>query len=254
MAGFLYYFPKSPNLVPSKIPSECELSFLKDMDGEYSAVGSKGPDGDNGFIISCHPSPDKIGYYPESQTWEAVEHPTTGVITHWIGVDNNQRPCPEDLLKRNFNGSDKVRLGDDNFWIIPIVEAYSKGLDVNHIWLVTLPKHIKMSRLMETKITVVPGYEELIALGAKWRETIYKGGKYDQGDFWRFLAALLAVNYRVGRAEINMLGIAMDDNGMNATVVKAALGIYELEAEEEAQKKMGDIPHDTLSSSNGEPV
>lgn len=256
--GFMYYFPGKQSMTPDQLPPECELDHLKDVQGfEIRTVENHGPDEGAGVLFAPIPAPEKFGYYKNEQAWQPVQN-SKGVVTHWLGISLNDKPRSDHLQRFGYIEGELVTFANQEQWFIPVIEAYvpipeadGKSGFESQIWHVTLPKTMEATYDWKTQIAVVPQYSELVAQGAIWRDVYWESKPYRNIDFWRFVAGLLAVNYRVGRAEINMLGLLNDHPRMHTAVLEAALGIVAMTREIEAQKKT-DIRDDTLSSLGGE--
>lgn len=84
-------------------------------------VGS-GPDGNNpGVIVSASAELNGVGYYPQRQTWRTV--PGTKV---WVGHNTDALPTPAELARRNLLAGHPVRLGDGQLWQVPVTRGYEE--------------------------------------------------------------------------------------------------------------------------------
>ena len=156
MAGFLYYLPGY---------TDAGLEEIKTVKLGY-AFGRrctclpvvKGPDGLAGVVVADESrlGEQRIGYYPEVQTWRRVPQAATPLATPlnpplvrgeagvkvasgdpagpglkvapgdlgpWVGFYSECPPMPDDLARERMLEGHRVTLGDENDWLIPIARG-----------------------------------------------------------------------------------------------------------------------------------
>lgn len=242
---FLYYFPGQVISDPKRFPRQAETlekcgltDVFRDGSISYREIVTGGPNGGGGCVVGLVNDPTggaTVGYYPDRQTWVEVKD-ADDKTTHWLGWD--VLPGPADLLRGKAPEGHLVEMGDGNKWLIPCVTAVSSEM-------ITLPQTMQMNAKGELTAKVLPGYEALIAESAYWWDLFQNGGQYSYGRYWQYAVSLLAVCYRIGRAEANALSLILADSTSRLRVVSASLGIPDIEAQ--SQKKT-DTPPDTLST------
>jgi len=156
VAGFLYYLPGY---------TDAGLEEIKTVKLGY-AFGRrctclpvvKGPDGLAGVVVADESrlGEQRIGYYPEVQTWRRVPQAATPLATPlnpplvrgeagvkvasgdpagpglkvapgdpgpWVGFYSECPPMPDDLARERMLEGHRVTLGDENDWLIPIARG-----------------------------------------------------------------------------------------------------------------------------------
>lgn len=245
MAGFVYFFEDIETL-PSVagIPPECGLDGVFEDASFESARVFNGPDGKSGLAISIQPpkggSGARAGYWPDRQTWRKVERKEgeSLVTTHWLGIENDSPPRPEDLLRERAVGgfSVKSRLGSE--WRIPCLHLpVEQRRFPTHLPVVCRYEGGEIVGRVDNR------YEVICADAARLKDDIPRSL---ESEWWPFVVRLLGINYRIGVAEASALGI-IDSQNWRAYLA-CAYGDAAI-VEEESEKKRADTPPSSSSES-----
>lgn len=249
MANFLYFFPAQNKALQSAadLPANTGLpTILKGCTFDNRGVENNGPGGQNGWLIAPHPTGDGVqsrtGVYLDTQTWMPVED-AEGKQTHWVGWETDNPPRPADVARAKQTTGHMVELGDDHEWIVPVVEAFVPNKEIPHTqWervsgFITLPQTMTLDAKGDVTMKVKPGHEELADEAGWWVDTFWQSKDYLYARYATFAIRLLAVNYCVGRAEVNALGLLEKSYAVAQKVIMAAIGATDLIAQMDAQKK-----------------
>ena len=189
-----------------------------------------GPDNKKGAVFAAHiggsESYTKVGYYPAEQTW-------TNCGGKWVGVYNNAKPCPADLLRKEVIIGHKAELGDGNDWQIPLARTI--------FGTTKLPEKIGWGPDGEFVSEVLPEYKELCDRASEiWDCAIENGGMVTGTlEECSTLALLsLKVNYRIGMNEATALGLF--NTRTIARVIDCLVDVPLWDKYVELEKKKGD--------------
>lgn len=188
------------------------------LDAWVSRAWEGGPDKLNGCLVAGGNRPPD--FFPDArQVWEEV--PTPGG-TYWIGLENAQTPPgPQDLTNAVNVDGHFVRLGDGNDWRIPLVWRWDKE---NCLHAIALPRKLTR-RIVEGRtvmsMDVIAGYEPLVAIAARIWDSYINGSPISLNQLFEDAALLLSVNYRIGVAELSLLGLV--DEQLAQKIVSAAI-------------------------------
>lgn len=227
MACLLYYIPDKAKSIP---PTEvCDAGLGYAFQGRLSAVEIRGgPDKKNGVLFTA--AGDSLGehilgYYPERQTWQNVPKSTA-----WVGCYDDDRPGPGDLLQPNPLGGHPVLLGDGNEWTVPVARAIVEEenelryhcalpsgvtLNGNGQWCRGGPVK-KYTKLWSTALKFWDAWTAAVA----GTEAGAGGADFDFDGLNDAALLALQANYRVGKAEVVLLGLF---DGEPATAILQAL-------------------------------
>lgn len=237
MAGFLYLFPGCNGRPSNEAIKAADLTFLLDGEPTLSVVRClNGPQGTAGAIVAIDKHAPKVGYYPDQQEWVMVTD-AEGKTTHWLGWDKEHPPEPEDLVNCDIPEGTPVRMGDGNYWVIPLVRPLMENAAS------TLPYVMTMDAKGDVFLESLPEHRPLVEEAEWWVRMLIESNdgvyRWTLGRFMQYAILLLKVYYRVGRTEINALRLIRSDTHSQMSVVEASLGwravIEELEAR--SQKK-----------------
>lgn len=216
MAGLLYYIPKQTPAITPKMVDELGLAYA--MAGVmYSAAGvvQGGPDDDCGVILVDPKTVPKFGYYPNEQTWRKI--PGSDV---WVGMITDSLPSPADLVRNQVLPGHLVKLADGQEWLMPVARGQREEDDELR-WSMSLPT--APTTVDENgkwvRGDVADAYRPLWETAMRFWDAWFIAEKTKGSDKAIMLfdnlndAALLALatNYRVGMAEVSLLGLFDSD-------------------------------------------
>jgi hypothetical protein len=225
MSGFLYFIPDHITRVEQL--REWGLGYLFEAGGRgfYPCQG-RGVGGVQGTVIGDERLMDapRITCRETEQTWRKVpkqSHGATKPRSHegdvHVGMWNDARPGPEDLVRTDALAGHNVRLCDGNEWIIPVARGASET-DGELRYAARLPRRIDLDdegRWVSGKI--VDRYRELWDVACAFWDAFtgagivrQEGGVAVHMDFEEMMqgaVTAIAVNYRIGALETAMLGL-----------------------------------------------
>lgn len=215
MPGLCYYvpMPKEPKL------SLDDLKRLRFPHIEFAKCpgihGSKGPDtdGGGGYFFRVDEMPGgigrrkgcRVGFHPEIRTW--TETPDG----YWIGFDTNDRPRPVDVLIPAAPEGYRIKLLDDNEWVMPIVRQHTGDPALPRIYGLEDGKKTKVLR---------PGYEGLWDIACRMHDTlgVALGDVSDAGntpltmdEAFTACGEAFSMNYAISEWELRALGLCTED-------------------------------------------
>ena len=209
MAGFLYFI-SGGHAVNAELLARVGLAEV--FSGESPAFRgcSNGPAGLGGVICAAPESAlapggklPAIGFFPERQSWR----PAPGE-KFWLGAEAANPPTPADLARPQQIGGYRLTLEDGTSWLVPIARSFPRGT--------ILPKRMILGEHGELVWEPLPRFAAFCADAERiWDDFRRAFGLLAEGeqveplsvDDARDLAVrALAVNYRVGLAELAWLG------------------------------------------------
>jgi len=220
MSGFLYYVPghERPTVTAEEL-RERGIDYA--FDGRWTAAAVRGgPDEQHGSIIADQQrvAAERIGYYPQQQTWRRI--PASAL---WIGYYTAERPGPADLIRPEPLEGHLVTLGDGRAWMAPIARAWFEieQPEEHLVWFCKLPEAVTLDDEGNwASGAVVAQYRPLWEIAERWWDAINGADLHVQDKPQRVRfdfegindAALLALgtNYRLGRVEVDVLGLFTD--------------------------------------------
>ena len=233
--GFLYYIPSAHTPSPETF-AEIGLGHIADRWRQWQFVEvSRGPDDAGaGRVVADSCSVDRVGFYPDEQTWVYVANTSPECF---VGVYNDAQPGPHDLARSDAVGGKVVKLADGNAWVVPIARGWILPDEVTALrWFESLPMGWKVSR--EGAITatdVVARFRPLAEVAASYfdwvgaGELLRPGGKswVSFPELKQGAVDVLGVNYNVSASELIFLG-AIDDDAAK-TVLNATIGLDDVD-------------------------
>lgn len=251
MAPPLYFFPKLPKdeLVEgdrlrsetlARYGLETSLGGVSSVRRELSTVElPRGGPPENGSgmllipLVPGKPPPVRLGMYRDHQQWlQVADDPPL-----WIGTDVEYPPTPDDLARPRQVEGHWVALDDGNDWMVPIIRS------INPEAVTNLPRRIGYDRTGELVARVKPEHEELWARAEQVWDWVYAGGSYSVGEIMPHCLAFLGVNYRIGKWEVERLGLL--DTANYPEILRAAVDAPFAEQWAAAEKKRTDSGQDT---------
>lgn len=218
MAGLIYYLA-GKRAVSEEDLRKAGLGYALDGAGGPSHVAAeKGPDGGAGVMFTL---PDARGENPPVQALAASARWTRipDVAGAWVGFDPKDPPGPGDLCRREKMVGHDVEMGDGRKWTVPVAIRFPEGT--------CLPRSLSWDGSRWAQGDVVPRYRELFAAAQRIWDNLVNATKpgEEAGEVTVTLseeagvcACALAVNYRLGPAEISALGLFDEQSEANAAL------------------------------------
>lgn len=208
MPGFTYYFPNLDSLAADDL-RHFGASYALDARRTTRTVHN-GPDGGDG-LLACR-GDTLPEYAKDRQTWRKI--PGAGA---WVGMSASAAPRPEDLTReKTFNGH-WITLLDGQAWLCPAARRWVEE-DGELRWYCPLPQRATLGDDGHWQAgEVISQYSAVWELARRW-ETTRICASIETGDgtarqsfaFDDLLGGAvqsLGVNYVVGPAEADLLGI-----------------------------------------------
>ena len=223
MAGFLYFVESKPRNT-AEIIAEYDLGYALDPGCVLSPISlGASPSGKPGCLLADGNRVSKVAFRPKQQTWKHVN----GL---WVGMLNDDRPTPTDLLRPQMVAGYPVILGDGNQWIVPLVRQYnhdaehgsrlphSRDLDENGNWV---------------KGPVLAKYEHLVELTEsffdRWDVALREAIENKADDFSvddpepeKTAVKVLSANYVISDIEVALLRLLQDEGDTAGEIMWAA--------------------------------
>jgi hypothetical protein len=228
--NFLYFIPGAGPTIDHAGLVAAGLGYAFDPDTPRLARGvvGAGPDGASAGLIICAATDlGGVEYRPDRQTWRNV--PGTAA---WVGLNTDARPGPADLARAGLLAGHPVRLGDGRVWQAPTARGYEERggelalcgklpwrtrVDDAGKWVSELAERYRP--LWDTACAFWDAFTaEQIAPAADAEEDGRRRFEFAESNDAALLA--LAVNYRLGKAEVDLLGLF---NQQTVTAVLLAL-------------------------------
>lgn len=214
MAGFLYFIEQAGQAVDGNAIAAAGLAYAMDA-ALQKRQALAGPGGQPGVVIAAGEVPvEECGFFPERQTWRRK---SPGV---WAGWAKDRLPGPASLRRRETLGGHEVELLDGNRWLVPVARKWIEE-DGELRWTAAVPRRATLDdegRWVEGP--VVGRFAPLWALAERWEASklaafvARKTGEemptrlvFDFAGLMESAVEVLAVNYRIGPVEADVLGI-----------------------------------------------
>lgn len=204
MNGFLYFLPGHGGPVT---PGEIERRGLGHALGGMSVDPcgvSNGPGGAHGTVCAAADSIDRLGFYPAEQTWRRIDE------SAWVGFFTGSPPGPDDLRRTEMLRGHDVVLADGRRWHAPAARVWVEQHGVMR-HASTLPATLKRGENGSWgRGEILPAYRALATIAEAWWDARMAGaerGEFTVADGPNQATAVLAVNYRIGPVEADLLGI-----------------------------------------------
>lgn len=161
-----------------------------------------GPNGQAGLVVapllaSDGEPPELLGFHSERQTW--VDPFEQGKV--WIGWANDAPPTPDDLRRTTplaLPGYE-VELADGQTWQVPVISSQER--------LGALHQKLTIDGQGKARAAVAARHQSLWEESAEIADAYFIAGRIDWALAGTFCVRCLGLNYRVGVAEQNALGI-----------------------------------------------
>lgn len=205
MSQFLYFAPGGRLMNPARAVARGLSYALKGQRVTSNELAGQGPGGHRGVIFGFGMDAAECRYLPGEQCWEQM--PESDL---WLGFDAASPPTAADLARDRQVDGHLVILADGRDWLVPVARA----LDGTS----PLPKRLRWDGRRWTRGEVQHRYAELFSNACRAWDALIEGGEdgapasvdFDISDECDLAALALAVNYRIGPAEISALGLFDD--------------------------------------------
>lgn len=186
---------------------------------EYTAPG---PGGEHGCVLGV--ATEGLGYYPDRQTWLALPQ-RPGVF---VGMWRDQRPTPAELSSaRPLRGS-WLTLRDGQSWLIPVAREWTGGTSYAR----TLPGTLILGPEGHwTSGGVDPQHARLWEIAESFWACLFGTQLVNHTLTFDFPGAndaaveVLAANYRIGRAEVALLGLLDDQLDLTRQILECLVDL-----------------------------
>lgn len=256
MAPPIYFFPKvtktqlvvNDKLNPEVLAPRKLATTFADVSVSQCYVEERpgaGPGDETGtFLVAFPPNGERgprIGYYADHQDWTEFAE---GEHRFWVGIDKDQPPGPDDLARKQPIEIDGYRMElAGNEWLIPVVRDLRGGTGLPVDWLLASDGSISeevqaVYRELWTQFAAVVD----IFLNPDDTEGIGVFGLAPT-EAMKWCLKALAINYRVGRAEQNLLHLINSHNYFrvlgNVVDLQTCWDVYQaaIEAKQDRKKK-----------------
>lgn len=215
MAGCLYYIPRFDRQIPFEEIRKAGLAYALDEKATACTVSNGPGGGGSGVVLAVGLfSGHRIGYFEAKQTWRRIPKSAA-----WVGFYTDAPPVPDDLVRDQPLPGGIVTLGDGNEWSVPIARANSVT-DGQLSSAIALPSRVTIDDDGAWRNDgIVPRYAELwAAADGFWAAFVVPMAETDDQPeldgtvAYDWALSALQANYRVGKAEVAMLGLFDDVN------------------------------------------
>ena len=215
MAGFFYMVPDlGPHLVllpkyglDKRLSTTGEIvqrQCLISIKGDALAMpGAAGGEEHECTVYAQGMGQERVGFYPEDQEWRQVESETPHF---WLGWCKGAKPGPTDLARTESIMGYFVKLRDGAEWLVPVARSFMPGT--------CLPELLLMGPGGKVVSHVTDAYRGLFDRAGAIAEQVYKvnedgamqlSAEVSREEKFALAVDALAVNYRIGIAEVNAL-------------------------------------------------
>lgn len=220
MSAPLYFFPGARKgqvtadnrLVRSFLESRGLDRTFRDV-GEISRdcslfeITGTGPGGHSGVLLCALPTngdaPDRLGYHPAQQTWEEFREFGQPEHAYWVGTDKEHPPTPADLERKTIHGGYKIKLAGHE-WEVPVIRNPAGGTGLPTAWKAGAGGTVTESVRAEWSALFERFGRALWMFHGEDSPYPYA---MDRTEALDLCLEAVAVNYRVGLAEQNIMGL-----------------------------------------------
>ena len=244
MNGFLYFIEGKKTV--TKVDLEA-AGLCYAFDGPFSfREAGNGPGGKGGCVVGID---ENIGFYPDRQTWSLIP----GSQDVFLGIENQKSKIknpikPADLARAEQIDGYAVELADGETWLVPVARCFPEGSMLPQALTIgpdgkvvkeSLPKFAKTCRAADRLWDYFRSANGLLTEG----ETVEP---MDDSEMFGLAVGVLALNYRVGPAEVSALRLLTTKN-INRILwcfvdVPNYLAVQVARAEAESKKNDADTP------------
>lgn len=199
MPGFVYFVAREVH-TPGRVRA-LGLPCLTDADGQLAArpVHAGGPEGTSSGTVIWHSAKDEGARRVQAggQDWHKVSKGANGNdLDYWIGYDKGGAlPVPADLAREDLARGEDVKLSGAD-WTVPVLHLLPQGIRWSPEGLVYQPQ-ARFQDLVDRAMRYAK-----IRIGLE-------DGVSTVDDEWLLSLAIeiLAINYRVSKPEVGILGM-----------------------------------------------
>lgn len=186
-----------------------------------------GPGGKPGQLFAAYPgampSGLRIDYRPDEQVWRECNGGK-----FWVGCWKDAKPGPADLEREEMIEGHWVRLDGEHDWLVPVARTAGGGT--------RFPQVIRFDRdgglEYEVRADLAGMYHRAEVM---FQRIAAQESRFPYRDLCDFLADAIAVNYRVSKWEIGLLGVFQTETIMRG--VEAVIDVPTILEFMESQKK-----------------
>lgn len=225
MAGFLYFRAGDTRPITRDLIAKYGLGYAFTGGLTNRPTSSTSPSGTPGLVFAdaSRQEGQDVGYHPDRQTWRKLP-PVEGRPELWVGYWNDAKPGPVDAARPKQLRGVPVTLADGHDWEIPIVRSFD-GAEQG--WKSELPS----AWVCDESGGLLPGTMPKAAYAHLWDLTTpiadamlsIAAGEADEmpeaAAVGRAVVALLATNYTLSAAEIELLEIISTDEAHGVVLV-----------------------------------
>jgi hypothetical protein len=181
-------------------------------------------------------APVRVGFHPKFQTWKAVLGDRV-----WVGVDNEHPVEPDDIVRKKTRSGYSPELQGQP-WLIPVINGPSGSTNLECEW--------EWDEAGKVRETVASTYKDLWESFASVQDLLFDANAVtfdmdmqESGD--RCIDAL-AINYRFGPVEQNILKLIDSDTWVMILMCAVDYPLYRESLDFESQKKTtADVAEDS---------
>ncbi len=219
--GQLLYFIEGVEAVSPELLKQLGLAYAFEAGCAQRRAGN-GPGEQTGVV--CAADSDQVGYFPQSQVWHRLPAIAAAPAV-WVGWVSAAPPTPQSLLRKDAIDGHAVTLADGQEWIVPIAQRWTGSgfsravgarmkLDAEGRWV---------------EGDVLPRCAGLWRVANRWQDLREQSSDGEAASLTIAEAAdmcaeILAVNYRISRAEVGCLQL-LDDREAYTAILDATIDL-----------------------------
>lgn len=214
MSGLLYYIDGVKSAPLENDLKECGLYGQKVGSYCHTEIFLNGTKG-TVFGIKGKCSDDiKVGFYHEEQEWINIPKQDGSQGRLWIGYYKNNKPKPENFLKKDYLDGYFLELADGNKWVVPVARRYQEGcllpkgtmmLVAGRIDEFVIEKYLPLQKIAE---------QLFVYFGLDYDKEFQKDDGFlcDDVSFFNTCVSVLSTNYNLDFRDISVLKLFTTDN------------------------------------------
>lgn len=201
MNRFLYFLPGIGGCNPQMLAARGLLARFSDRGALLEHGITEWQEGPRGSGVCVALGREVPLYLPQSQIW-------LDCGAFWLGMTRDMQPAPHELERAIGYSGHAITLLDGNEWRIPLLRRWD-GTKCEFVS--SMPKVMRACADAAGKIgirpAVAPSSEAIDVIGAEICAAFCARSQWTLERLFETVAALFAENYRIGAAEIGMLGL-----------------------------------------------